>query len=71
MARGNQRDKARVSLSTQDIQTPFLNEELILQPGKNPKRSRCAEKEEHCQPSSIPILIYSIKRPLTPASQLS
>ena len=52
MARGNQRDKARVSRATQDI----LNEILILQPGKNPKRSRCAEEEEYGQPSSFPIL---------------
>ena len=56
MARGNQRDKARVSRATQDIKSPSLNEMLIFQPGKNPKGIRCAEEEEYGQSSSIPIL---------------
>ena len=56
MARGNQRDKARVSRATQDIKFPSLNEMLILQPGKNPKGRRCAKEEEYSQSSSFPIL---------------
>ena len=54
MARGNQRDKARVSRATHDIKPPFLIEILILQPpGKNPKRIRCAEEEKYGQSSSV------------------
>ena len=54
MARGNQRDKARVSRAMQDMRSPFLNEILIPQPGKNPKRRRCPEEEEYSQSSSVP-----------------